>query len=362
MRRAVFFIHKWLGLTAGLVFAIASLTGAFLVYQEELDTLIGGPRFHTTPGLIEPVEIESALRRHRPAARLVRVIWPADGANVINVRIIDGGRQQDLVFDAGSGALLRPRPVHLLLQATRRLHAGLLIGPIGARVVLYASAASIISLVLGVVLWWPGVRRLAHGFRIRWRRGVYVLNFDLHQTLGVLALPLLLVMTVTGVLFNPGMMNLTSRLLHGGISVDTWTSLKSATSDPAAPGINLQEATQRARAGHERTALTRIEFPSTTDGVIVVWMRDPPQAPVAGGTMRVALDRVTGDVLARQHLQYDSDVNARLHYGWMGGTAVRVLYVIACFVGFGLLPTGVALWWIKRKREANRNSKMSASL
>ena len=41
MREKLMFVHRWLGLTAGVIFAIASATGAVLIYQADLDRLIG---------------------------------------------------------------------------------------------------------------------------------------------------------------------------------------------------------------------------------------------------------------------------------------------------------------------------------
>jgi uncharacterized iron-regulated membrane protein len=352
MRRSFLFVHRWLGLTAGLVFAIASLTGGILVYQDELDALIGGPRFPTTPGLIGPAEIEAAIERARPGSRPLRVIWPAGGANILNVRVTDGRRQQDFILDAGSGNVQRSRPLHILLRAMRGLHANLLLGPIGTLVVLYASAASILSLALGLWLWWPGIRHLAHAFRIRWQRGLYVLSFDLHQTLGVIALPLLLVMTISGVLFNQRAFSAASQLLHNDEMLQSWAALRSTPSpDPSAPVIGLAQAARLALSQEHDAALRRIEFPAAPDGVVAVWMSGAPVTTMSG-TIRIALDRHTGSVLARQRLLYDSDTNTRLHFGSIGGSLIRALYAISCVVGFSLLPTGAVMWWMKRRRVA----------
>ena len=64
---------------------------------------------------------------------------------------------------------------------------------------------------------------------------------------------------------------------------------------------------------------------------------------------RLALDRSTGEILARVRLRYDEDLNLRLHSGLVGGEVIRALYSAACLVGFSLLPTGVAVWWLRRR-------------
>jgi uncharacterized iron-regulated membrane protein len=49
-----------------------------------------------------------------------------------------------------------------------------------------------------VWLWWPTFRRWAFGFRIRWARPFFVVNYDLHRVIGICSLPLVLVLSLTG--------------------------------------------------------------------------------------------------------------------------------------------------------------------
>ena len=348
-RRLLLAVHRWLGFTAGTIFAIAAGTGAVLVYADELDVLLGGPRFQTTATLLEPDEIQAALARQRPAARVIRVIWPSAGPNILSVRVLENGRPRDLVVDAGSGAVLEPRPQHPLLVAVRRLHAGLLIGETGGSIVIAASCASLASLGLGVILWWPGLRRIASALRLRLGGSLYVSSLDLHQTLGTLALPVLLVMTVTGVLISPSLLQGFSRLVHGTQFTDAWAAVRSASSSATDKDIDFATAARLALAAAPEAAIRQVAFPSMADGIVEVRLRTRGGEfrPVA---LRIALDRHTGAVLLRQQLRYDPETNSRLHFGLAGGPAVRALYAVACIVGFSLLPTGIAIWWLKRRR------------
>jgi uncharacterized iron-regulated membrane protein len=349
VRRRLLVLHRWLGLTAGLIFGIAAGTGAVLVYADDLDSLVGGPRFQATPGLIAPAEIQAAIERSAPDAHVVRVIWPANGSNVLNVRVNDHGRLRDLVLDAGTGVSLRPRPPHWLLATIRRMHTGLLMGPSGAVVVQLASVAALFSLVFGLCLWWPGLRHFARGFRIRLRRGLWLMNLDLHQTLGVLALPLLLVMTVSGVLMNGTAMEVVSRLVNGSEDLSSWRSLRSVPADPSTPETDL--ATVARRVGGEGIALTYVIFPARPDGVIEAGVVKPTGAG-RGQRLRLALDRSSGDVLLAQPVLFDGQTNAALHFGTAFGPVVRAGYASSCIVGFSLLPTGFIVWRHRRRGRA----------
>jgi uncharacterized iron-regulated membrane protein len=62
--------------------------------------------------------------------------------------------------------------------------------------VLFALALS------GLVLWWPGVRRMARAFVLRRHKGRYAVNYDLHKLAGMAAIPFLLMWAITGVSFE----------------------------------------------------------------------------------------------------------------------------------------------------------------
>lgn len=341
-------LHRWLGLTAGVIFAVAAGTGAILVYADELDVLLGGPRYHSTSGLIGPETIEAVVRQQAPGRPLIRVLWPAAGAHVITVRVGGGGTTRDLVLDAGSGSVMQPRPPHAALAAIRRLHVSLFAGSVGSRVVWLATCATLVSLLAGMVLWWPGLRRLPQALRVRVDRGLLALDLDLHQTLGILALPLLLVMSLTGILMDPGAMALATKLLHGAGHAEAWETLRPAPSADAATvrPLELSRVVGSVQAAFPGARLAQVTYPAHPDGVIQVMMRP---AGAARPSVRLALDQDTGAVLLRQNLIYDAAANGRLHFGLTGGPVVRAAYAIACAVGFGLLPSGVLLWWMKRR-------------
>lgn len=341
-------VHRWLGLTAGVIFALAAGSGAILVYADELDVLLAGPRYVTTPGMIGPDIIEATLRRQAPGHRVIRVLWPASGPHVITARVSHDGGTRDLVLDAGSGALLAPRGPHAALAAVRRLHVSLFAGSVGSRVVWLATCATVVSLLAGMVLWWPGLRRLPRALRIRVGRGLLARVLDLHQTLGVLALPLLLVMSVTGILMDPGALIMATKLLHGTSHAEAWETPRSAPSADAATvdPLELSGVVGGLQTAFPGARLEQVTYPTRPDGVIQVMLRP---AGAALPSVRLALDQHTGALLLRQDLVYDAAANGRLHFGLTGGPVVRAAYTIACAVGFGLLPSGALLWWMKRR-------------
>jgi len=242
---------------------------------------------------------------------------------------------------------VQPRRGNRVLTGIGQIHTNLLVGRIGSKLVTYASAAALASLAIAVFLWWPGIRRLWTGFRVRWSRGAYLVNFDLHRTLGILALPLLLMAAATGVLMSYG--EVTDRIenvVHGPRS----GGLRSTSPADDTTTLSIAALVDLARTGMPDARPTSIELPASADGVAEVrFKRDE------SNSVLVTLDRHTGATLTKRtetsSFRFDRAGVQRLHAAQVGGPIFRVLYMLSCIVGFVLLPTGVVVWWIRRGRK-----------
>jgi len=62
------------------------------------------------------------------------------------------------------------------MAATARVHTSLLAGRHGHWLVTATSAAAVLSLLTGLYLWWPGIRKFFRGFAVRAKRGAYILT------------------------------------------------------------------------------------------------------------------------------------------------------------------------------------------
>ena len=75
------------------------------------------------------------------------------------------------------------KPAHVLGNDELTV-GGLILAVTGVLLLLLAAT--------GIVVWWPGLRRLARGLRVRRRQGSYAFNYDLHNVVGIAAVPFLL--------------------------------------------------------------------------------------------------------------------------------------------------------------------------
>ena len=128
MRRALLFVHRWLGLTGGVVFAIAALTGSIMVYADDLDVLLDGAPSQTQSGFNEPDAISAAVQRALPlllAMTVTAILFEPAAMRVAN-RLVNGANTGDWTRPrAGDRTFLsgrRPRPGRLAARIADSRH------------------------------------------------------------------------------------------------------------------------------------------------------------------------------------------------------------------------------------------------
>jgi hypothetical protein len=138
-------------------------------------------------------------------------------------------------------------------------------------------------------------------------------------------------------------------VVHGPRPEIGWGDLRSAIPENDATTISPATLVDIARAEVPDSRLISIEWPAAGGVAKARFERDGSDAVL------VALDRQTGAILARtetSNYRFDRAGVEQLHVAKVGGSIFRVLYMLSCAVGFVLLPTGVVVWWIKRRRKA----------
>ncbi len=110
MCRTVLRVHRWLGLTIGLLWVLRGLTGAFLVFYRDLD------RLSVSAPVAGPMASLDAIVRSAKAATgnatLTRLSFTDGHRDLIEALYTDrAGRPRALVIDASSAAVVRATDV-----------------------------------------------------------------------------------------------------------------------------------------------------------------------------------------------------------------------------------------------------------
>ena len=203
VRRAVFQIHLWSGLTVGLYIVAISVSGSVLIYRSELrQTYEPEPRFVTVVGeRMTEEQLTEVTGQAYPDHRVARVILREDPSRAATVTLNRDGAPTQLLFDPYTGADLGHRlPIpYRLTTWLLDLHDNLLFGETGRRVNGIGSIVLTLLAITGAVIWWPGVHTWTRSLTVDWRANWRRFNWSLHSALGVWFVLFVLMWGVTGI-------------------------------------------------------------------------------------------------------------------------------------------------------------------
>jgi len=210
-------LHLWLGLSVGLVYALIALSGSVLAFQQ--------PWLRAAYPQLAAHALPDATQRAAVLARIADE-WQPRGLRAADLPLADLPVWQ-LYFRDGTRRYLDPIDGSLLLTRSRNgdalqflhyWHTHLLAGKRGEQVLGVIGGLALFLLVSGPLLWWPGRRHLLASLRPhaqpptrRWA--------SWHRGAGILSLPLLVLLSLTGTL-----------MIYGA---GTARLLRSAFGDPA---------------------------------------------------------------------------------------------------------------------------------
>ena len=221
----------------------------------------------------------------------------------------------------------------------------------------------------GIWLWWPGIRRWFVGVRVRWKKGRYARDYDLHQVAGMIAVPLLLVWAVTGAGYEFGFVEKAWYAAVPGAPLEERV-LTSEESDE--PDIGLAAAIAAAKAHTGEEAPSSVDLPIADDPTSTygIWFQDgfdPWRNAVYPGDLLVSVDRQTGEALVtyggdEPYAQAIwEDLNFPTHSGWIVGPSLRIIWLMLGLVPLLLAVTSLSTWLFKRGLRKRRHRRRLAA-
>ncbi len=364
-RRAFLALHRWIALILFVLLVPIALSGALLVFHDEIDALLNPSRYAVTGNtLLTPTDyLRSAAVAVGNDVRVSAMRFPNDDVAPVTVQA-RGNSQRDSGPPQFFTIYLDPPTARVLdVQETRssffgfmhRFHESLTIPEYSGRAIVGWVGVGLLFLSLsGIYLWWPRNGTLSRG--LRWRRTADGYN-NLHHTFGFwISIPLAFV-SITGIYlsFPPQARNLMSSVVPmvpqasrpGFGPVVRETTLTSeralAAAMEVAPqarpvGIFLPTAS---RDGWPAPAW-RIQLRSTDNVPLTVMVND------ASGTASLMPSPLSGD-RAAQWIRW-------LHEGSHAGLIWRVIVLLTGIFPAVLGVTGIVVWLRLRQRRARLNS------
>ncbi len=358
-------IHLWLGLSVGILFTVIALSGAILVFYNELDSALNLPATQPQQAAVSP-DYDTALKTLRTAYPDKTRSWRfevTNDAGVIPARYYNPKETAGEDFAPmmvwltadGTTVLRRDFWGQYFVTWVYNLHFRLLLGKTGGIIVGYLGLACTYLLISGLIAWWPKQGQWARQLRFKRKANKIGLLYDWHKTLGLFSAIPLLLLCLTGVMLAlPKESRFVLEPVFGQSQFANFAS-ENATSAP--PVISPAQALAIARQALPDSKGAWIETPDTEGP------RDHYRVrlQVTGDPSRrfphsyVYIDGVSGEVLEVFDYQQQGATNTimnwlhPLHDGTYFTLTGRILWLLTGMLTLALFVLGIWRWMLRAR-------------
>lgn len=346
--------HFWSGLISAPILIIAALTGALLVFQEELEPMVTSARI-TVEG--EPQEASTLLNQARalePGVHFTRLSLPFEEDRVWQLEGERNGETVSFLWNPYQGRISEVRHGGHFFDFVTRVHRNLAGGTVGRLLVEIATCWGLISLLSGLYLWWPrGKNKYAGVWYPRNHGGKRRVLKDWHTVLGFYSAVASAAILFTGLLFT-----LVWGTLVFALASTTGTLPKTFT-DPA----KVEPAPGQEPADLQLVLNTIADF-RDLKGVIVRFPKKPSQAyrvdfendRALSDSARILINPYTAEMMQAETWSDLSPLSKTLlsfypiHSGGIFGLPTKIIAVLSCLAIVFLSFSGILMWWWRSKK------------
>lgn len=387
-------LHLWLGLSSGIIVFIICLMACLWVFNHEIIDLMIPKKerqyiLASTQSLISPSKIVSIADSLYPDDLVRGITYTRDHPVSFTIRVKDtAGKVQSVVNllhpytgeylgvqqeDTSSEEQLRKK-LNSFFAWTLSGHRFLwLPRDIGRPIVNYATLIFSITLITGLVWWYPKKWTKAtrdKSFKVKWKAGWKRINLDLHNVVGFYSFLLVLLLAVTGMYYGIDWLN---RALYWSTNWGTSLAERSTVSSDTTK-MGLQEVYAPVFDQKINTILTRykdphyltITYPDTAQkkGTISVYIRNNMDRQF--NNRYYSFDQFTGEFLPNSITLFNKDyyelsagekfrrLNYDIHVGSIWGLPTKILAFFLTGIAGSLPITGFIIWynrkWGKKKK------------
>jgi uncharacterized iron-regulated membrane protein len=365
-------VHLYLGLVVGAL----GLTGSIFVFWQEIEEWLN-PSVLT---VAVPITGQAGEKGYRPLgqilaaaeqsaaleSRMTQLIGPRTHEGVFAVYTeLPSKAWQRIFVDPYTARVTGVRDFgayewvpRYFIDVLFALHFALFLGENGMILVAVAALFLLLSLITGLIVWWPLAAKWRQVFAIRRPTTPVRLNFDIHKTFSLYTCLVLGSVLLSGIWMNWNepfvwVTQMLSPATRGPAQVPTSTPIIGQ-----AP-ISVEQALAIATTHYPEGRLYVMVVPADPTGVFLVSRKDVPGLSAFWSERMVAIDQYSGEILnvrdptsrhsaGETFLDWQWPLHSGQAFGWSGRLMV-FLIGLACPV---IYVTGVRMWW--RKRRAKR--------
>lgn len=369
MRKIFSKLHLWLSVPFGVIITIICLSGAILVFEQEI-IRAQKPQLYQVEAIsdtsrLKPSELVVRIKEQTAdSLQLTSLLYSGFAHETCQAEFKNSGRKI-LSINPYTGEVIGWIEGNRFFQQVRKLHRWLLDAPaqkgeqsFGKTIVGISTLLMVLILISGIFIWIPrthkGLKnRLTLSCTKGWRRFVH----DNHVALGFYATLFLLVMALTGLTWSFGWYRNAAYSLFGA------EKQTAASERPANEKTAGQQKLQKENLLDYTVwdnALSELQMYYPQYKSIKLNVNNAQIAPNRKSTMRrtdtAKFNPANGKI---EHIQHYQDLPKSqtlrgwfyaFHTGSWGGIWTKTLYFIAAIIG-GTLPISGYYLWIKRIRK-----------
>lgn len=391
VRRFMIVTHRWLSLILGLVLLAITVSGTILLYRPEIERMQAGGAYDPSDkaATTSLVEAREAVLAAHPKFEATSV-WAEHGVYLVT------DYESGYTVDPGTGKILgHVGHSPAWLQWLDNLHEcflscedypgtiGVLVKEVpgtawlgfdGARITYGGLVLGIFALILlylsltGIWLWFPRPSKWRRSMDIRWKRGRFARDTDLHKVGGMIAIPFLLLWALTGASYEFGFVEKGwYAATPGGHQKYPDAVSKKLPKGDTTPDITPAAAVAAAQAKYPDRTLLNFDMPTKDDatGAYTMYFKDgfdPYGESTYPGDLGVFVDRHTGVAKdfygtpgeSTAQVLYDQ-FNYPVHSGYIVNGWWRLIWLAFALSPLLLAWTGVSTWLVRRKAKKGRN-------
>lgn len=348
-------LHRWSSLVCTGFLALLCVTGLPLIFHEEIDHWLDPRRAEQRADPRPLDELVQAGGRAHPGRVVQFIVWEPQSPDRLILSMGTSATAYpstnvNVVVDQATGLPIDENAGGGVMDWVLKLHGQLLVGPMGPPVLGLVALAFLCSVISGVMLYAPFMRRLAFG-TIRRDKGTRIRRVDRHNLIGIVLAAWLLVVGGTGWVNA-----------WGGYIFQIWRSSAMAPMAPMAadqavarPVVSPQQALAQAVEAIPGSVPAIIAYPGSLmadGGHYAVYLRG--RSAIDSRLMKAALiDTQTGAFASAPPTPWYIDtllLAQPLHFGDYGGLALKLVWAVLDLLAIAVLWSGLRLWWPKKAR------------
>ncbi len=351
-KNLIFYIHGMAGLVSGLFILLMSLSGAALVFQDELDAL-QRPAVKARP--FKNLTVDSCYRiiqMKYPHAQTSHCTIPENNTRPFSFFIYDSGYHKgtkmiEIFLHSQTGAILKTRggsddKGNNFMSWLSKFHNSFHLGKTGEWLLGFFALVFLLSIITGTILFRKNISAV-----LLLKRSVYKRS-NLHQLIGVYALLFNLMIAFTGFWMQ--------RYVFKKEFYITGNYSRVLKTSPALP-FKFDSAYTEVKRHYPNFTAHVIYFAQGNNGKTAMYGSRSSNAYIHSKKMADVIFLDSAGIISKTRFineisqadRYDI-INSQLHMGKFGGAGIKIIYFIFGLSG-GLLSITGFLLSLRRRKE-----------